>query len=119
MSGPENSNQNEVFNRFSLRGKFGVILRGALIIVVYLLTFLIMALVSRDLQALLGIAAWNPPDGFGFALLLGLGPQFFPALAIALFISRFFVFQCSMQSLELSGWDSRLRTQAITSVAKP
>jgi signal transduction histidine kinase/CheY-like chemotaxis protein/integral membrane sensor domain MASE1 len=68
------------------------LLRTALVVGVYLCSFVILDLVSRQFEELRGIVAWYPPAGLAYALLLVFGVRFVPAVTIALLIGSVFVY---------------------------
>jgi PAS domain S-box-containing protein len=67
--------------------------RAALIIAAYLITFLILDLITKQFAELPGVVAWYPPAGLTYALLLVFGVGFTPAVTVALFFSSLFVYR--------------------------
>ena len=79
-------------------------MRFALIIFIYLLTFIILDFRSHTFEIFPGIVAWYPPDGLSFAFLLTFGLGFLPVIAITSLVSSIFVYRLPLPFSELVGW---------------
>jgi HD-GYP domain-containing protein (c-di-GMP phosphodiesterase class II)/integral membrane sensor domain MASE1 len=69
------------------------LLRVAIIIGVFLFTFIILDYISTQFQELQGVVAWYPPAGLTYALLLAFGVGFTPVITAALLISSIFIYR--------------------------
>ncbi len=98
------SGQNKNPSLFFSRTKFSLVLRTALVLVVYIVAFFILDWLTLNFESLPNVVAWYPPSGLSFALLLALGGGFAPILAITSFISNFFVYKVSAQVGPLIIW---------------
>ena len=84
--------------------KISAAMRFALIIFIYLLTFIILDFRSHTFEIFPGIVAWYPPDGLSFAFLLTFGLGFLPVIAITSLVSSIFVYRLPLPFSELVGW---------------
>jgi PAS domain S-box-containing protein/putative nucleotidyltransferase with HDIG domain len=72
------------------------ILRVTLILIAYIFIFVLLDWLTRRNQILYTVVTWYPPAGVGFALLLGLGWKYAPALAITSVISNLFIHKVAL-----------------------
>ena len=68
-------------------------LRAALIVAVYLISFIILDFITKQFEGLPGVVAWYPPAGLTYTLLLVFGVRFAPAVTIALILSSLFIYR--------------------------
>ncbi len=80
------------------------LLRAALIVAAFILTFIILDLITKQFEELPGIVAWYPPAGLTYTLLLVFGVRFSPAVTIALFISSLFIYRMPQPPYALFLW---------------
>ncbi len=80
------------------------LLRSALIALVYLISFILTDLITKQFEVLPGIVTWYPPVGLTYALLLVFGVRFTPAVTIALFLSSVFIYRMPQTPSQLLLW---------------
>jgi len=80
------------------------LLRWALVLIVYLLTFSLLDQLTHTLQLFPGVVAWYPPDGLSLAFLLGFGAGFTPAFTLASLISSLLIYHFSTPLVPLLVW---------------
>ena len=79
-------------------------LRTVLIFLLYLLVFVALDVRSHNLETIIGVVAWYPPDGLSFAFILAFGSIFLPGVVLASFISNVFIFLLPLPLSEIIGW---------------
>jgi signal transduction histidine kinase/integral membrane sensor domain MASE1 len=80
------------------------LLRTALIIAIYLISFIILDFITKQFEGLPGIVTWYPPAGLTYTLLLAFGARFSPAVTIALFISSLVIYRMPQPPYLLLLW---------------
>ena len=80
------------------------ILRVTLILIAYIFLFVLLDLLTRRNQILHHVVTWYPPAGVSFALLLGLGWIYAPALAITSLISSLFIYKAALPLESIFTW---------------
>jgi PAS domain S-box-containing protein/putative nucleotidyltransferase with HDIG domain len=80
------------------------LLRAAMIFAAYLCAFIILDLITKQLEELPGVVTWYPPAGLTYALLLVFGVSFAPAVTIVLLISSVFVYHMPQPPFLLFLW---------------
>ena len=78
--------------------------RTALIVAVYLLTFIILDFASQQFEELRGVVAWYPPAGLIYALLLVFGVRLVPAVTIVYFFGSLFIYRMPQSPYALLLW---------------
>ncbi len=69
------------------------IMRSFLIALAYLISFLLLDILTKNFEGFPGIVSWYPPVGLTYALLLVFGLRYTPAVVIAIFFSSLFIYR--------------------------
>ena len=80
------------------------LLRTALIVAIYLISFILLDFITKQFEGLPGIVAWYPPAGLTYTLLLVFGVRFTPAVIAALFFSSLFIYRMPQPPYLLFLW---------------
>jgi PAS domain S-box-containing protein len=88
----------------ALKHKQHKIMRSALIGIAYLISFLLLDILTKQFEGFPGIISWFPPVGLTYALLLVFGLRFTPAVVIAIFFSDLFIHQIPQSLYVLFLW---------------
>ncbi len=84
--------------------KIQKVLRVTLILIAYIFLFVLLAVLTRRNQTSYHVVTWYPPAGVSFALLLGLGWKYAPALAITSLISSLFIHNVALPLESIFVW---------------
>ena len=79
-------------------------MRSILIVLVYLISFTLLDLITKQFEVLPGIVPWYPTAGLTYALLLVCGVRFTPAVIVAIFFSSVFIYRMPQSSFQLLLW---------------
>ena len=80
------------------------VVRWISICLAYLAAFLLLDRITLVFEIQPGVVPWYPPTGLTFAMLLGFGPSFIPAVALASLLSSLFVYQLPIPLIQAVGW---------------
>src|SRR6266508_1479465 len=80
------------------------LLRVTLILIVYIVSFVLLDGLTRRNEILYNVVTWYPPVGVSFALLLGLGWEYAPALIITSLISSLYIHQLALPLESILIW---------------